>query len=210
MVDAETDGADLTMSSLPTDQAELRLSESITDALTAFSQRRIRLLKLRAVAAGLIALFVTMTIVAIFDYLWWMPDLVRWSLSLIAYLATAGAVLRYGWRRADRTDLKRIARQFESADPRFREDLLSTVELADPALANGSHSFRNWLQDRTGRQMAMVDIGRLLPIDLIRPWLWTAATICSRRVCCLSFRAFSSDAGSRVQCSLRWQSSAHR
>lgn len=165
------------MSSLQTDHQELQLSASITDALAEFSQRRIRLLTLRAIAAGLIGLIATMTIVAIVDYLLLLPNSARWLLSLVAYGVTIGMMLRFGWRRSDRNDMQRIARQFESADPNLHEQLLSTVELSDPESTNGSLRFRQWLQDRTSRRLASVEIGQLLSVDLIRPWLLTAAIV---------------------------------
>ncbi len=166
------------MTALQSQMAEpLRLNPTTAAALIDFKRRRGRLLMLRSIAAGLLALTVSMILVAALDYLWLLTDAVRWSLSLLAYAVTFSVVWWFGWRRRDGNDMRRIAKQFESADPRFNEQLLATVELADPETANGSPRFRQWLQDRTARHVAAVDVVQLLPFELIRPWLWTAAIV---------------------------------
>ncbi len=78
---------------------------------------------------------------------------------------------------ADRKDVRRIARQFESAVPRFNEQLLSAVELSEPESSNGSDRFRQWLQDQTARRVAGIDVRTLLPLELIRPWLAAAVVV---------------------------------
>ena len=166
------------MSSLQTNAlSDLQLDPSISRRLSEFARRRVQLLTLRSVSAGAISLITTMSLVALSDYFWILDDTVRRLLSMIAYGVSLGLMFRYRWHRADRSDLLRIAKQFESADPRLREDVLSAVELADPQSANGSPSFRQGLQQRTGHRLVRVDVRQLLPLGLIRPWLTTAVVL---------------------------------
>jgi len=153
------------------------LSPEIAEALDRFARRRVWLVTLRSLAAALLTLLGTMSLVALCDYLWVLPDAMRWLLSTMAYAVTLAVGLYFCWPARRRRDLVRVARQLESAEPRWSEQLWSAVELADPNHANGSPAFRNWLQRRVARRLETLDVGRLLPIDLIRPWLIAAAIL---------------------------------
>ncbi len=135
------------------------------------------MLLLRAIAAGIVFFVATMVLVAACDYLWLLSDGARWLLSLCGYAITLGAMWWFGLRLWGADDPRQLARQLESADPRLREDLLSAVELADPNAANGSESFREWLQRRVSRRTALLDIKRLLPVELVQRWLSTGSVI---------------------------------
>ena len=78
-------------------------------------------------------LLATMMVVALVDWLFVLPDWLRWTLSGVAY----AAVIVVEWRSCLRMLVhapgpKRIARLIEHAEPKLREDLLSAVELGDP------------------------------------------------------------------------------
>jgi hypothetical protein len=119
------------MSLLQTDISDkLRLNPTTANALAEFARRRDWLLSLRTIAIGFAAFVAAMLVVALCDHLWLLSDSLRWGLSLVAYTVTLVVVWWVGWRHADRNDVRRIARQIETADPRFKEQLLSTVELA--------------------------------------------------------------------------------
>ncbi|MEM1067911.1 MAG: hypothetical protein AAGI63_03370 [Planctomycetota bacterium] len=139
--------------------------------LTRFSRRRRRLIQIRAIAAGLLFLAASMIVVAMCDYQWVLSEPLRWMLSIFAYGTTVAAMWWFGFRHLDRGDPRQIARQLESVDENMREDLLSAVELADPAEANGSPGFRHRLQRSVARRAIGTEIGRLLPVDLIIRWL---------------------------------------
>lgn len=165
------------MSSLSSDLYGLQLDAKTADALSRFAKRRRSLLMLRAIAAGMVFLLATMMLVALSDYLWLLSDGVRWLLSLSGYAITFAAMWWWGLRDLRVDDPCRLARQLETTDPRLREDLLSAVELADPASANGSEGFRAWLQRRVSRRAAVLDVRRLLPVGLVRRWLSTGLAI---------------------------------
>lgn len=152
------------------------LSVEILEALQAFIRRRTQLLAVRGLAAALVGLLVTMSAVAVCDYVWILPDRVRLLLSAIAYVLTVAIALYLGWPGRSRRNLVDAARRMESAEPRLAESLWSAVELADPQQANGSPALRNWLQQRVARRLQTLDVTALLPIGLVRPWL-VAATV---------------------------------
>jgi hypothetical protein len=155
----------------------VQLDETTQLALTHFAHRRKVLLLLRTIAVGVIFFVASMVVVAACDYLWLMSDSVRWLLSLAAYAVIGFAMWWFGIRHFGNDDPREVARRLESADPRLREDLLSAVELADPADANGSESFREWLQHRVGHSIEGLNIGNLLPVGLIQRWLVMSSMI---------------------------------
>ncbi|MFK8115187.1 MAG: hypothetical protein AB8B91_23495 [Rubripirellula sp.] len=157
--------------------SSVQLDQATQNVLTEFASRRRLLLMLRTIAVGIVFFVGCMTLVAGCDYLWLLSDGVRWFLSVSAYAATAGAMWWFGGRHFGSGDARDVARRLETADPGLREDLLSAVELADPRVANGSEGFRGWLQQRVGRRTAKINVGRLLPIGLIKRWLSTGLVI---------------------------------
>lgn len=165
------------MSSLSSDLYGLQLDANTVDALARFAKRRRMLLSLRGLAAGLVFFVLTMIVVAACDYLWLLSDGVRWLLSLVGYAITFAAMWWFGLGDLREEDPRSLARRLESVDPRLREDLLSAVELADPNDANGSVSFRDWLQNRVSRRTSLLNIRKLLPVELVRRWLATGAII---------------------------------
>jgi len=111
-----------------------RLDPLILAKLQAFSQRRRRLIILRGALAAAATLLATMMLVALIDWLFVLPDTVRWGLSAAAYLT----ILAVEWRSCLRLLVhapgpRRLARLVEHAAPNLREDLLSAVELGDPS-----------------------------------------------------------------------------
>ena len=153
----------------------LKLDPQTSDALSHFAQRRRRLLLIRSFAGGIASLILAMAFVAICDYLFLLSDGIRWALSLAGYSAVLATLWFLGLRRMGNSDPRAMARKLESADPLFRHNLLSAVELADPNEANGSVSFRSKLQQDVGRQSAGLDFGKTLPVGLIKRWLLAAA-----------------------------------
>ena len=110
-----------------------KLDPRIISKLRAFAERRRKLILIRGAATAAAMLLATMLLVAAIDFTFVLPDVVRWSLSGVAYLA----VLIAEWRTclrllAHAPNPRRLARLVEHAEPKLREDLLSAVELGTP------------------------------------------------------------------------------
>ncbi|MEW6304230.1 MAG: hypothetical protein AB1705_12205, partial [Verrucomicrobiota bacterium] len=147
----------------------------ILEKLQAFDQRRRDLILFRGIAEGLVTLLAGMTFVALVDWIFIVPEAVRWLLSGVAYAATA-AVAWFGCARhlMRRTDLREAARQLEKLRPDLREDLLSAVELGDvkPEARWDSPAFRALLQDNVAQRVQGLEVFNLLPGRLISNWLY--------------------------------------
>jgi hypothetical protein len=132
------------------------------------------------VATGLAILLATMLLVALIDWLFVLPDSVRWALSGAAYLAVIFAEWRSCLRLlAHAPDSRRLARLVEHAEPKLREDLLSAVELGDGKGGEvlDSEQFRSLLQSDVAARVEKLDMERLLPTRLVRRALISAACI---------------------------------
>ena len=146
-------------------------------ALDAFRRRRGLLLILRALGVGLLVFISLAFVLATIDYLFIFSDQVRWALSLGIYLLTAIAVWSSGFAGLRKNDELSIARRVESVAPKLRENLVSAIELADAQSANGSPYFRRLLQSRVAKRIAKLDIGELLPLELVRRWLVSGGAV---------------------------------
>ena len=155
----------------------LQLDPKTAGLLGHFNRRRRALLGLRATAAAFVVFILSMSVVAICDYVWLLGDPLRWLLSGFGYAATAATIWWYGVRPIGKGNAKTVARQIESTDSRLRDDLLSAVELADPRTANGSPRLRTWLQRNVADRTSGLEISQLLPIGLIQRWLLAVALI---------------------------------
>ena len=125
-------------------------------------------------------LLATMMVVALVDWLFVLPDWLRWTLSGVAY----AAVIVVEWRSCLRMLVhapgpRRLARLIEHAEPKLREDLLSAVELGDPTsdAAFDSEQFRSLVQSDVAQRMEGMEVERLLPVNLVRRYLAIAAAI---------------------------------
>ncbi|WP_146529738.1 hypothetical protein [Novipirellula artificiosorum] len=141
------------------------------DTLDEFARRRRWLVAIRCFAVAVLAFFSSILVVALCDYLWLVPGYARFLLSLAAYAFTATMLWFFGLRYLRRPSPSDLARQFEATEPRVRDDLLSAVELADPQFANGSAQLRDRLQSIVARRLLLLDIKKLLPMQLVRRWL---------------------------------------
>src|SRR6185436_12361231 len=108
-----------------------QLDPLIEQQLLAFGRRWRRLVLLRGVCGGVITLLGMMTLVAFADWVFLMPEGLRWGLSATGYLATVLVVWFVCLRQLfHRQSLRELARLVEKTRPELREDLLSAVELA--------------------------------------------------------------------------------
>ncbi len=152
----------------------------IIQKLQAFSQRRRQLIIRRGIYAAVITLLAAMMIVALIDWLFVVPDGVRWALSGAAYLA----IIVVEWRSCLRLLVsapgsRRLARLVEHAEPKLREDLLSAVELgeAKPETVFDSEQFRALVQSDVAARVEKLDMEKLLPTQLLRRYAFMAAGI---------------------------------
>ena len=152
----------------------------ILQKLQAFSQRRRQLILRRGIYAAGTTLLATMMLVAFIDWLFVLPDAVRWALSGAAYLA----IIVVEWRSCLRLLIsapgpRRLARLVEHAEPKLREDLLSAVELgeAQPDAVFDSEQFRALVQSDVAARVEKLDMEQLLPAQLLRRYAFIAAGI---------------------------------
>ncbi|MEM9825103.1 MAG: hypothetical protein AAF958_00865, partial [Planctomycetota bacterium] len=144
--------------------------------LSAFAGRRRWMLLARGAAVAILVLLACGAAIALADWTFLIGDSQRWGLSVLAYFAAVWAGIRMGWWSAARPNDARLAREIESADENFGDDLLSAVELADPVSQSsgsggGSPAFRQSLQYRIARQASNADVSGMLPWKRIQRWL---------------------------------------
>ncbi|WP_436715963.1 hypothetical protein U8335_27690 [Roseiconus lacunae] len=163
--------------------------------LDRFRKRRGFLLTVRGLGVGLLTFVMLALFVAIVDYLMFLSDAVRWSLGACVYVVTAIVIWLVAIRPLRHHDDLEIARQIESVAPHLRESLVSAVELSDPKLANGSPYFRHLLQNRVARRITKVDVGKVLPLKMVRRWLLSGLSVVL--VCCLMALVPSAQFGRR-------------
>ena len=157
-----------------------QINPLILQKLQAFSQRRRQLIIRRGLYAAVATLLTAMMIVALLDWMFVLPDAVRWALSGAAYLA----IMIVEWRSCVRLLIsapgsRRLARLVEHAEPKLREDLLSAVELGEGQSGEilDSEQFRALVQSDVAARMEKLDVDQLLPSQLLRRYAFIAAGI---------------------------------
>ncbi len=155
----------------------LALSTPILQALETFRRRRRLLLKTRAGLAAAAVLIGAFLLIALLDWMRWMPEGLRPWLSLVVY-AGAGWM---AWRVSvpffiQMKSTRGAARLVETAEPALRERLLAAVELAESEGAD-SPEFREQLQTEVTGQMSDLNAEKLLPWRMIFPWMKTLAAV---------------------------------
>lgn len=156
------------------------LDPTVVQKLQHFSRRRLRMIALRGLCAGVLAFVVCMAVVAFCDWRWVLSDNVRQALSATGYFITASVVWFVCGRKLTSLPAREeIAAQVESAEPELREQLLSAVELAtdNPQAVNDSPVFRSLLQGNVTRQMGKIKVTKLLPMKLMSKWLLAAVAV---------------------------------
>ena len=148
--------------------------------IDAFARRRRRLILVRGICAVVSILLATMTLLAIIDRFFYMPDEARYVMSGVAYaMAFFGAwytCARLVWRSLDPRELARL---IEGVRPDLREDLISAVELGDPSGRErwDSEEFREILQTSVARRMQDVRVSELLSFHRISAWVWVSGGV---------------------------------
>lgn len=168
--------------------ASNKIDPLILQKLQAFADRRRKLIIRRGILAAIATLLVAMMIVATIDYIFMLPDAVRWTLSGAAYLAIIIVEWRSCWRLLlHAPGSRQLARLVEHAEPELREDLLSAVELGDenPERVFDSEQFRALVQSDVAARVEKLDMEELLPAKLLRRYVYLGAGI--GLVCIVAF-----------------------
>ena len=158
----------------------ITLNSTTRQKLQQFGRRRRRLVLTRGVCSAIVSFLALMSVTALADWLWLLPDALRWGLSVVGYAGAVVVVWLSCLRLMIRIPNQReLARRVEVAEPRLRENLLSAIELStdDVHHTHDSPVFRRLLQDRVGRQMAGINVRSLLPVKLLGRWLVAAVLI---------------------------------
>ena len=158
----------------------ITLNPTTRQKLEQFGRRRRRLVLTRGVCSAIVSFLALMSVTAAADWLWVLPDALRWSLSAVGYAGAVVVVWLSCLRLMIRIPTPReLARRVEVAQPQLRENLLSAIELSgdDVRQTHDSPVFRRLLQDRVGRQMAQIDVRSLLPVKLLGRWIAAAVLI---------------------------------
>src|SRR5262245_273348 len=148
--------------------------------IDAFARRRRGLILVRGICAVLSILLATMTVLALIDWAFLLPDEARYAMSAVGYgVAILGAwwtCARLVWRSLDPRELARL---IEGVRPDLREDLISAVELGDPHGKDQweSEEFREILQRNVARRMEGVNISDLLSFHKISSWVWATGAV---------------------------------
>jgi hypothetical protein len=156
------------------------IDPKILAKLRAFARRRRNLIIIRGLCAALAMLIATMLLVALIDWIFILPDEARWALSGAAYLSVIIVEWRTCIRQLARSpDPRQLARLVEHAEPKLREDLLSAVELGSTAEGRifDSAQFRDLVQSDVAARVQDLEMGRLLPVKLLRRYLIVATLI---------------------------------
>ena len=148
------------------------LNPEIRKHLGAFKQRRRNLLLMRGLCAVALVLLLGMSLVALIDRLFILPDTVRYVLSGIVYAAALWAF----WRETLKfiftgSRPKELAKLVEQADPGHREALLSAVELSNAEASADSEEFRQLVQSSAAARLRSASAGELLPTKLVGRWI---------------------------------------
>lgn len=148
----------------------------IASQLDAFARRWRGLVLLRGLCGGLITFLAALTVAALVDWLFVLPEPARLAISGAVYLSTALVVWFFCVRLLLRVpDSRQVARLVEKAAPDLREDLLSAVELGQSAPSHDSPEFRQLVQAGVSDRLRDLQMDSLLPPQLIAVWLRGAA-----------------------------------
>ena len=152
-------------------------NETVHAFLHRFANRRTLLRGIQ----GLCSLVVTITLLSMLvvfaDSMRWLSDPVRWSISCSVYLIAMIVAWRFGLKAFwESTDSVAVAQSIEHVSPRFRESLLSSVELRglDGSIKSGSHAFVSAIERDVAKEVRRVELADLLPWTTISRGL----TIC--------------------------------
>ena len=151
--------------------------EAVRAFLHRFANRRTLLCGIQGICAFVVTITLLSMLVVLVDSLRWLSDPARWSISCCAYLIAMMVAWRFGLKAFwQSTDSVAVAQAIEQVSPRFRESLLSSVELRgiDGSIKSGSHAFVSAIERDVAKEVRRVELVDLLPWTTISRGL----TIC--------------------------------
>jgi hypothetical protein len=153
-----------------------QLHPKIDSVLRAFAgrQRRLRLIRGGCVCLGLAGALLGG--LAFLDWVFVLPDAVRWALSAGAYTVLILVAARTLWSALMQPRAPRKwAELLEAAEPALAQDLLSAVELG--GAGETSPVYRDRLQREVADRLENLDVRRVLRGALLKPFFWAAAIV---------------------------------
>jgi len=156
-------------------ESPLTLRPATLAALDAFRARRASLLQKRAFLCALAIALAAIAVIALLDFAWLMPDVVRPWVTLAAYIAAIIAAWKIALRFISQAKGQEgAAKLIEAAEPSLRERLLAAVELSANGEVKDSAEFRERLQDDVAKAVEGVDWDQRLPSRSLKPWFLAA------------------------------------
>lgn len=152
------------------------LHPKIDSVLRSFAgrQRRLRLIRGGCVCLGLAGTLLGG--LAGLDWVFVLPDAVRWALSAGAYTVLILVAARVLWTALMQPRAPRKwAELLEAAEPALAQDLLSAVELG--GADENSPSCRDRLQREVADRLEHLDVRRVLRGALLKPFFWAAGIV---------------------------------
>ena len=151
----------------------IKLDPATAAKIADFGRRRRKLILMRGICT-----FVTITLLAfgavgLLDYLIFMEDWIRYTLSAAAYVLLAVALYFTCLKQlTHKNTVQELALMFEMACPSMKEKLLSAVELSDHGkfAAYESNIFKDAIQKDVASQVGKIELESILPKNLILKW----------------------------------------
>lgn len=140
--------------------------EAVLAFLHRFANRRTLLRGIQGICAFVVTITLLSIPVVFADSMRWLSDPVRWSISCGVYLIAMTVAWRFGLKAFwESTDSVAVAQSIEQVSPRFRESLLSSVELRglDGGIKSGSQAFVSAIERDVAKEVRRVELEDLLP-----------------------------------------------
>ncbi|MCM8535393.1 MAG: PA14 domain-containing protein [Lentisphaeraceae bacterium] len=158
----------------------IKLNEITERKIAEFGKRRRKLIIQKGLFTFIAASLVAFSLLATLDYMFFMEDWLRLTLSAITYTGLLIHLYISSLSKLlDKVDQKDLAKIFEAANPEMREKLLAAVELSDgdSEKFGNSKAFNEVIQKNVSGELSTVDINDILPRTLIAKRFKTALLV---------------------------------
>ena len=156
----------------------IKLDPATAAKIEDFGKRRRKLILMRGICTFVTITLLAFGIVGLVDYLVFMEDWIRYSLSTVAYVLLAIALYFTCLKQlTHKSTIQELALMFEMACPSMKEKLLSAVELSNHGKFDGydSNIFKDAIQKDVASQVGKIQLESILPKNLILKWTRAAA-----------------------------------
>jgi hypothetical protein len=158
--------------SIPLPKEQLASPQKIViEFLSQFASRQTWLQSLRGCCLGVIALLLGGVAIAAIDATSLLNDNWRWTLTCAAYAMSTVVGWMGGVKRwFHPSSAEHTAWEIENAHPKFRESLLSSVELRSPdgSVRSGSPEFLVAIEQNVAQELSVLDVDSMLPWQSVR------------------------------------------